>query len=135
MLLERLDGNRSLASVAEGTAALQILSELLSRLVALPAPKGLPLLADTAAAMLEHLPRLSPLLADPADRRLLATCGGTVRELLAEPGDRLLDGRDLHGWLCDAGSVGQNAGHDDLKSTGRAAALAQGRERLVRSGR
>src|ERR1700722_20036996 len=40
MLLERLDADRSLASVRDDLAALQILSELLARLSSVPAPDG-----------------------------------------------------------------------------------------------
>ncbi|MFG3280386.1 aminoglycoside phosphotransferase family protein [Streptomyces sp. NPDC048111] len=95
MLLERLDASRSLAGVADGTVALRILSELLARLVALPAPAGLPTLADTAAAMLDRLPHLLSRLEVPADRPLLTTCADAMREVLPEPGDRLLHW-DLH---------------------------------------
>ncbi|AUG76250.1 hydroxyurea phosphotransferase [Kitasatospora sp. MMS16-BH015] len=95
MLLERLDASRSLAGVADDTAALQILSELLARLVASPAPAGLSLLADTATAMLDRLPHALRLLDAPADRQLLASCAAAVREVLPESGDRLLHW-DLH---------------------------------------
>ncbi|MCP2165748.1 aminoglycoside phosphotransferase family protein [Goodfellowiella coeruleoviolacea] len=95
MLLERLDAARSLSSVADDMAATQILAELLARLVAVPAPAGLRTLADIAAAMLDEVPRALPALADPADRALLRTWASAVRELLPEPGDRLLHW-DLH---------------------------------------
>ncbi|GLX01901.1 aminoglycoside phosphotransferase family protein [Microtetraspora sp. NBRC 16547] len=95
MLLERLNPSRSLSAVQDDLAALQILSELLARLVALPAPEGLRRLADVTAAMLDHVPWAQARLADPGDRRLLDTCAGAVRELLGEPGDRLLHW-DLH---------------------------------------
>ena len=51
MLLERLDATRPLSAVAD-TRALQILAELLARLVVVPAPHGLRHLAGIAAAML-----------------------------------------------------------------------------------
>lgn len=95
MLLERLDSTRSLAAVPDGTVALQNLSELLARLITIPAPTGLPLLADVASAMLDRTPEARRRLADSAERRLLATCAAAVRELAGEPGDRLLHW-DLH---------------------------------------
>ncbi|MGH3697832.1 MAG: aminoglycoside phosphotransferase family protein [Pseudonocardiaceae bacterium] len=95
MLLERLDATRPLSSVAEDTAALQILAELLARLVAVPAPQDLRHLADIAAAMLEQVPRAVPALRDPAEQQLVRTCASAVAELIGEPGDRLLHW-DLH---------------------------------------
>jgi streptomycin 6-kinase len=95
MLLERLDATRPLSCVADDSAALQILAELLARLVAVPAPEGLRRLADIAAAMLEQVPRAVPALRDPAEQRLVRTCASAVAELIDEPGDRLLHW-DLH---------------------------------------
>ncbi|MET9963521.1 aminoglycoside phosphotransferase family protein [Streptomyces sp. NPDC006326] len=95
MLLERLDADRSLAAVPDPTEALQRLAELLAGLVAAPAPAGLPLLADIAGAMLDRVPGGRARLADPSERRLLDTCAAAVRDVLDEPGDRLLHW-DLH---------------------------------------
>jgi streptomycin 6-kinase len=95
MLLERLDATRPLSSVADDTAALQILAELLARLVAVPAPEDLRHLADIAAAMLDQVPRAVPRLRDPAQQRLVRTCASAMAELIGEPGDRLLHW-DLH---------------------------------------
>ncbi|MZE79159.1 hydroxyurea phosphotransferase, partial [Streptomyces sp. SID5475] len=95
MLLERLDPARSLAGIRDDTAALCLLTELLARLTAHPAPPGMRRLGDAAAGMLRRLPAVLPVLADPAERRLLDACGGAVRELAGEPGDRLLHW-DLH---------------------------------------
>jgi streptomycin 6-kinase len=95
MLLERLDATRPLSSVADDTAALQILAELLARLVAVPAPEGLRHLADIAAAMLDQVPRAVPRLRDPVQQRLVWTCASAMAELIGEPGDRLLHW-DLH---------------------------------------
>ncbi|MEV0275165.1 aminoglycoside phosphotransferase family protein [Streptomyces sp. NPDC050610] len=95
MLLERLDAGRSLAHVADAEAALMDLSELLAHLVARPAPAGLRTLADIAAAMLDDVPEALPALRDPAERELLRRCAEAVREVLDEPGDRLLHW-DLH---------------------------------------
>nr|ALK02283.1 antibiotic resistance kinase [Streptomyces sp. FXJ7.388] len=95
MLLERLDPARSLAGIRDDTAALCLLTELLARLTAHPAPPGMRRLGDAVAGMLRRLPAVLPVLADPAERRLLDACGGAVRELAGEPGDRLLHW-DLH---------------------------------------
>lgn len=95
MLLERLDAARPLSSVPIDTAAMRILAELLARLVAVPAPKGLRHLADIAAAMLDQVPRAVPALRDPVEQRLVRTCASAVGELIGEPGDRLLHW-DLH---------------------------------------
>lgn len=94
VLLERL-GSRSLASVADDDTAMGILAELQARLVAVPAPPGLPGLGDVAAEMLEQAPRAEAALADPAERRLLRDWASAVAELVDEPGDRMLHW-DLH---------------------------------------
>ncbi len=95
MLLERLDADRSLAAVPDDLAALRELAGLMARLTAVPAPPGMRRLAEVAAAMVEAAPRALGSLSDPAERRILAACAGAVRELLDEPGDRLLHW-DLH---------------------------------------
>ncbi|WP_051722388.1 aminoglycoside phosphotransferase family protein [Streptomyces albus] len=95
MLLERLDPARTLAGISDDMAALRILAELLARLTARAAPPGMRGLGDIAAGMLRGLPAARRALADPAERRLLDACGGAVRELAGEPGDRLLHW-DLH---------------------------------------
>ncbi|WP_069811258.1 aminoglycoside phosphotransferase family protein [Streptomyces sp. TP-A0874] len=96
MLLERLDADRSLASLPDDTEALRVLSGLLARLTAHPAPEGLRTLTGIAKALLDRAEQALPALADPADRRLLGDCAARVRELLGEPpGDRLLHW-DLH---------------------------------------
>ncbi|MCP2259752.1 streptomycin 6-kinase [Streptoalloteichus tenebrarius] len=95
MLLERLDANRSLAHVPDDMVALRTLSEVLARLVAVPAPAGLRALGEIATAMLENAPRALSVLGDLDHRRLLGICAGAARELVGEPGDRLLHW-DLH---------------------------------------
>ncbi|MEU6641707.1 aminoglycoside phosphotransferase family protein [Saccharomonospora sp. NPDC046836] len=95
MLLERLDAARPLSSLPDDNAALQILAELLARLVAVPAPEGIRHLADIAAAMLDQVPRAVPALRNPAEQQLVRTCASAVAELITEPGDRLLHW-DLH---------------------------------------
>lgn len=94
LLLERLVGERSLESVADSMEAMKILTELLARLVVVPAPPGMRQLADIAQGMLDDVPAaLSRVDAD--DRRWLDICAGAVRELVGEAGDRLLHW-DLH---------------------------------------
>ena len=95
MLLERLDATRPLATVADDTAALEILAGLLARLTAVPAPPGVRHLSDIAAAMLDQVPSAVPALKDPAEQALYADCAAATAEVLAEPGDRLLHW-DLH---------------------------------------
>ena len=95
MLLERLDPDCPLSTVPDDLAAIRVIAELLVRLEAGPVPAELPQLADIAAAMLDRVPAAVALLVDPAERRLLDGCAAAVRELLTEPGDRLLHW-DLH---------------------------------------
>jgi streptomycin 6-kinase len=95
MLLERLDGTRTLASIEDDDVTMGILAGLLARLVSVPAPQGLRSLGDIAAEMLERVPQAVTALADPADRQLLHGWASAVAELAGEPGDRMLHW-DLH---------------------------------------
>ncbi|MFD4341996.1 aminoglycoside phosphotransferase family protein [Streptomyces anulatus] len=95
MLLERLDGARTLASIDDDDVAMTALAELHARLVAVPAPQGLRSLGDIASEMLARVPRAITRLAAPADRRLLRNWASAVAELVDEPGDRMLHW-DLH---------------------------------------
>ncbi|MGW4630110.1 aminoglycoside phosphotransferase family protein [Streptomyces rubiginosohelvolus] len=95
MLLERLDGARTLASIDDDDVAMGILAGLHARLVAVPAPQGLRGLGEVAAAMLEQVPQAVARLTDRADRDLLRGWASAVAELADEPGDRLLHW-DLH---------------------------------------
>ncbi|MFE7506184.1 aminoglycoside phosphotransferase family protein [Promicromonospora sp. NPDC057488] len=95
MLLERLDGARTLATLPDDGVVIQVLAELHARLLAVPPAPGLPHLRDVAAALLEQVPRAVPGLADPAERRVLRDWAAVVAELAAEPGDRMLHW-DLH---------------------------------------
>lgn len=94
LLLERLIGGRSLEAVPDTIEAMKILTSLLARLVVHPAPVGMRRLADIAQGMLDDVPAAVEK-AHPDDRRWLDTCAGAVRELVGEPGDRLLHW-DLH---------------------------------------
>ncbi|MFI5771277.1 aminoglycoside phosphotransferase family protein [Streptomyces sp. NPDC051658] len=97
LLLERLDGHRSLDGMADEREASGILAELLARLTSVPAPAGSGLrgLGDLAEWMLAAAPGAVAELADAAEARLLADCAAAVREVAGEPGDRLLHW-DLH---------------------------------------
>jgi streptomycin 6-kinase len=95
MLLERLNGDRSLATVSDDLAALEILSELLARLSAVPAPAGLRRLSDFAADLLDRVPHALTLVRDPSQQRLIQACASALKEVLPEAGDRLLH-EDLH---------------------------------------
>ncbi|MFF1919379.1 aminoglycoside phosphotransferase family protein [Streptomyces sp. NPDC058221] len=97
MLLERLDGHRSLSGMADVREAVRIIAELLAGLTAVRAPRsgGFRGLGEAAESMLAAAPGAAGLLADAAERRLLADCAAAVREVAGEPGDRLLHW-DLH---------------------------------------
>ncbi|MFJ8505848.1 aminoglycoside phosphotransferase family protein [Streptomyces avermitilis] len=95
LLLERLDEARALTETPDTREALLVVARLLARLTALPAPEGMRRLGDITAAMLERVPWALRQIADPGDRRLVEDCAAAVREVAAEPGDRLLHW-DLH---------------------------------------
>ncbi|MEV5683036.1 aminoglycoside phosphotransferase family protein [Streptomyces sp. NPDC052164] len=95
MLLERLDERRPLSAVADTREAVGVLAQVLSRLVAVPAPEGLRGLGDIAARMLDAVPGAVGSLVEESERRLLLDCAAAVREVVGEPGDRLLHW-DLH---------------------------------------
>ncbi|MFI9295712.1 aminoglycoside phosphotransferase family protein [Streptomyces gardneri] len=94
MLLEWLDAARPLSTVEDTRDALRIVAELLGRLVALPAPAGLRTLGDIAAGMLADVPDAAARLG-AADAAVLRDCAAAVRDVVGEPGDRLLHW-DLH---------------------------------------
>ncbi|AVV41968.1 aminoglycoside phosphotransferase family protein [Streptomyces sp. ID05-04B] len=95
MLLERLDPSRMLSHLDDVHEAVLVIAGLLTRLTALPAPEGMRRLDDIAHAMLEQTPRALEHVPDPTDRRLIADCAAALREVVSEPGDRLLHW-DLH---------------------------------------
>ncbi|MFD4561843.1 aminoglycoside phosphotransferase family protein [Streptomyces sp. NPDC058469] len=96
LLLERLDASRSLTHEPDSRAAALVIARLLAHLTAVSAPPELRQhLGPLAAAMLKQVPSALPRLSDPADRRLIEDCAAAVREVAAEPGDRLLHW-DLH---------------------------------------
>lgn len=99
MLLERLDSGRMLSTMTETTQdtrkAVLVIAELLARLTSVPAPAGMRRLADIAGEMLDDLPEALKAIPDPAERAIVERCGGAMREVMGEPGDRLLHW-DLH---------------------------------------
>ncbi|MFH8893777.1 aminoglycoside phosphotransferase family protein [Streptomyces sp. NPDC017949] len=95
VLLERLDGSRTLTSVENDDVAMSTLAALMARLHAVPAPEGLRGLGDVARDMLMAVPAAGAALSDPADRRRLHDWAAAVAELVGEPGDRMLHW-DLH---------------------------------------
>jgi len=95
LLLERLDATRPLSALPDDTQALRVLSELLARLVARPAPAGLRRLTDIARAMIDQTPHALTALRQARDRRLVRACVAVVAELVNDAGDRLLHW-DLH---------------------------------------
>ncbi|MFD6172753.1 aminoglycoside phosphotransferase family protein [Streptomyces coeruleorubidus] len=95
MLLERLDETRMLSHVPNTHQAVVTIAELLAHLTSFPAPPGMRRLGDIARAMLDRTPRALDRIPDPEARRLVADCAAAVREVVDEPGDRLLHW-DLH---------------------------------------
>lgn len=93
MLLERLDAARSLGTVVDDLAALESLSHLLARLSAVQAPPGLRRLADVGSRLLDRAERVLPRAG--TRERLVRDCSAALRDVLPEPGDRLLH-LDLH---------------------------------------
>jgi streptomycin 6-kinase len=95
MLLERLDADRPLSTVSDDLAALQILSELLARISAVPAPAGMRQLSVFGADLLDRVPHALTLVRDPSQHGLIAACASALEEVLPEAGDRLVH-EDLH---------------------------------------
>jgi streptomycin 6-kinase len=95
MLLERLDENRMLSHLGDTREAVLIIARLLAHLTSVPAPHGMRRLGDIAQAMLDQTPWALQRIPDPEARRLVADCASAVREVVNEPGDRLLHW-DLH---------------------------------------
>nr|WP_055490656.1 aminoglycoside phosphotransferase family protein [Streptomyces sp. TP-A0356] len=95
LLLERLDAARALTHLPDSREAALVVARLLVRLTSVAAPEGIRRLGDIAGAMLEEVPGALERIADRAERRLVADCAAAVREVVSEPGDRLLHW-DLH---------------------------------------
>ncbi|MFF0097492.1 aminoglycoside phosphotransferase family protein [Streptomyces canus] len=95
MLLERLDSTRMLSTLPGTRDAVLVIAGLLAHLTAGPAPAGMRRLGDIARAMLDRTPEALKRIPDPDVRRTVADCAAAVREVVDEPGDRLLHW-DLH---------------------------------------
>lgn len=95
MLLERLDENRMLSHVPDTHRAVVTIAELLAHLTSFPAPPGMRSLGDIARAMLDLTPWAVGRIPDAETRRAVADLAAAVREVVDEPGDRLLHW-DLH---------------------------------------
>ncbi|MFI7403670.1 aminoglycoside phosphotransferase family protein [Streptomyces sp. NPDC049541] len=95
MLLERLDHTRMLARLPDTREAVLVIARLLAHLTTTPAPEGMRRLGDIAQAMLDRVPWALKHIPDPETRSLVTDCAAAVREVLDEPGDRLLHW-DLH---------------------------------------
>ncbi|MGW2568695.1 aminoglycoside phosphotransferase family protein [Streptomyces sp. NPDC001537] len=95
MLLERLDHTRMLARLPDTREAVLVIARLLAHLTATPAPEGMRRLGDIARAMLDRAPWALNHIPDPETRNLVRDCAAAVREVVDEPGDRLLHW-DLH---------------------------------------
>ncbi|MFJ9867245.1 aminoglycoside phosphotransferase family protein [Streptomyces sp. NPDC101165] len=95
LLLERLDESRMPTGLPDTREAVLVIAGLPARLTSVPAPAGLRRPGDVARAMLDRVPWALGRIPDPADRRLVGDCAAAVREVVAEPADRLLH-RDLH---------------------------------------
>lgn len=103
MLLERLDATTSLVTIPDDMEAFQVLSELLARLTATAAPPGVPLLSDIGADLLERVQSALQRSLPESQRSLLVRCSAALRDVLAEPGDRLLHGDLGHGNVLGSG--------------------------------
>ncbi|MFE7896208.1 aminoglycoside phosphotransferase family protein [Streptomyces sp. NPDC057424] len=95
MLLERLDETRMLSHVPDAHEAVVTIAGLLAHLTSFPAPPGVRRLGDIARGMLDRAPWALARIPDPEARRLVADCAAALREVVDEPGDRLLHW-DLH---------------------------------------
>ncbi|MFF6982141.1 aminoglycoside phosphotransferase family protein [Streptomyces sp. NPDC008343] len=95
MLLERLDSSRMLAHQPDIHESVLVIARLLAHLTSFTAPAGLRRLGDIAQDMLEQTPGALERIPDPEARRVVADCAAAVREVVDEPGDRLLHW-DLH---------------------------------------
>ncbi|MDX3635846.1 aminoglycoside phosphotransferase family protein [Streptomyces europaeiscabiei] len=95
MLLERLDPARMLSHEPDTRKAVLVIARLLAHLTIAPAPPAMRRLSDIATDMLDRTPPVLARIPDTSDRRLIADCAAALREVVSEPGDRLLHW-DLH---------------------------------------
>ncbi|MDX3783052.1 aminoglycoside phosphotransferase family protein [Streptomyces europaeiscabiei] len=95
MLLERLDPARMLSHEPDTRKAVLVIARLLAHLTTAPAPPAMRRLSDIATDMLDRTPPVLARIPDTSERRLIADCAAALREVVSEPGDRLLHW-DLH---------------------------------------
>lgn len=100
MLLERLDGRRSLEGEPDPDRAVRVIAGLLAELTAVrpgadARGAGLRGLGEAVSRMLAGAPDVVAGLADEGERGLVRDCAAAVREVAGEPADRLLHW-DLH---------------------------------------
>ena len=93
LLLERLDPDRTLRTAELATAA-EIAGSLIHEL-AVPAPAGLPLLADIVSQKPGILRRRQGALGEPVPGRWIDIACGLACDLATDPGNQLVHG-DLH---------------------------------------
>jgi streptomycin 6-kinase len=93
LLLERLDPDRTLRTAELSTAA-EIAGSLIHEL-AVPAPAGLPLLADIVSQKPGILRRRQGALGEPVPGRWIDIACGLACDLATDPGNQLVHG-DLH---------------------------------------
>src|SRR5580704_13259573 len=93
LLLERLDPDRTLRTAELSTAA-EIAGSLIHEL-AVPAPAGLPLLADIVSQKPGILRRRQRALGEPVPGRWIDIACGLACDLATDPGNQLVHG-DLH---------------------------------------
>jgi streptomycin 6-kinase len=93
LLLERLDPDRTLRTAELATAA-EIAGSLIHEL-AVPAPAGLPLLADIVSQKPGILRRRQDALGEPVPGRWIDIACGLACDLATDPGNQLVHG-DLH---------------------------------------
>jgi streptomycin 6-kinase len=93
LLLERLDSDRTLRTAELATAA-EIAGSLIHEL-AVPAPAGLPLLADIVSQKPGILRRRQRALGEPVPGRWIDIACGLACDLATDPGNQLVHG-DLH---------------------------------------
>ena len=93
LLLERLDPDRTLRTAELATAA-EIAGSLIHEL-AVPAPAGLPLLADIVSQKPGILRRRQDALGGPVPGRWIDIACGLACDLATDPGNQLVHG-DLH---------------------------------------
>lgn len=95
MLLERLDGGRSLRSVTDDDTAILVAAQILARLHSVPPPDGLGRVESVATEMVDFAATAVKHLPDRDDRNRILRWKHVVTELLREPGECLLHW-DLH---------------------------------------